>query len=44
MSDLMPMDQVTTVEDRETGEIFEGRGEEIIIIIDPANGRVGITT
>jgi hypothetical protein len=44
MSDLPPVNQVTAMEDRESGKIFECGGNEIIILVNPANGRVRITS
>jgi hypothetical protein len=44
MSNLIPVDQVSAVEDRQSRKIFECGGNEIIVLVNPANGRVRITS
>ena len=44
MTDLIPVDQVAAVKDRQSRKIFKGRGDQIIIFANPANGRIGVTT
>jgi len=38
------MDQVAAVKDGQTGEIFEGGCDQIIIATNATNGRIGIKT
>ena len=40
--DLLPVDQVAAVEDRDAGEIFEGAGDEVKIPSNAANAGVGV--
>src|SRR5215217_3433213 len=42
MPDLVPMDQVAAMKYWETGKIFERRGNQIIVILHPANRWVGV--
>src|ERR1700683_1339501 len=42
MTNLPPMDQVPAMEDGYTGKVFETAINEIIVLGDPANARVGI--
>jgi hypothetical protein len=44
MPDLMPVNQIATVEDRQAREIFKGRGDQIIVVTHSTNGRVRIKT
>jgi hypothetical protein len=43
MANLMPVNQVTAVKNRPPGKIFEGRSDKIVIIPDPADGRIRVT-
>jgi hypothetical protein len=40
----MPVDQVAAMENWQPGVILECRGDQIIVVTNPANGRVRITT
>jgi hypothetical protein len=44
MADLMPVDQVAAVKDRQPGKIFERRSDEIKIIPNPADGWIRVET
>jgi len=40
VADLLPVDQVSTVKDGNTGEIFECRSNQVVVIADSADTRV----
>src|SRR5690606_26903693 len=42
VADLLPGDEVTAVEDRQAGEVLEGRGHQVVVVPDPAHGRVRV--
>src|SRR5689334_2647481 len=42
MTDLRPMDQVATLEDRNPREVREARGDEVVIVAGANDARIGI--
>ena len=42
IADLLPVDQITAVEDRHTREILEGAVDQVEIIPDTADARIGV--
>jgi hypothetical protein len=44
VTNLSPVNQIAAMEDRKPGKILEGRSDQIVVITDPADGGVRITT
>lgn len=42
MTDEIPLYQILTVIDRGSGEVFECRGDQEKVAIDPDNGGIGV--
>jgi hypothetical protein len=42
MAERAPMNQVAAVENRNSGEVFEGRGGQIVVMTYAAKGGVGM--
>ena len=42
MADLMPMNEIPGMKDRDTGKKFKGRCDHVIVVSFPTDGRIGI--